>query len=500
MEINLAIARLYSKQAQELTSKGKLIAAEKLYQQAIAIEPEDFDNYYLLGLLKSKLGKLELAEAYLKTAQTLAPKIGKISNQLGKICQEQQQTEQAIAHYHQAIALEADNDKFHFNLGEILFKNSDYVSAESSFRQAVEINDQLFWGYYYLGLIKRQQNDSAAALDFFCQCIQLEPYNQQGYYAFQYTPVADEVLSKLITFYQQITAKHPTAYLAWGNLGDLWTQRGQLKQARSCYQTGCYQQVTTNNPHLVELEWQPPKQQPPDFIIVGASKCATSSLFHYLDCHPQILLPHKKELNYFTPANIDLGQEWYYAHFPAIADYPQLITGEASPAYFNSPCARDQISQLSGVKIIILLRNPVDRVISWYYHNLKCGREHRQLSEVIATEIIRIEASAPAQIESSLDYIADSIYVNKIRKWLEIIPADKILILQTEALSRQPAKIMEQVFNFLELPNFEAIEYTQHNRGYYQLTEHSAAIAAMTEFFAPYNQQLAELLTRQFDW
>lgn len=500
MEPKIAIAQLYSNEAHRLKKLGKLKAAQQLYQQAIQIEPQDYSNYYCLGKLSFNLGELERAKEYLNKAKKLAPQEGKIYYQLGKIWQQEKQFDRAIAYYQQAVELSPNNDNFYFTLGELLFKSGRLTEAKQNLLKATAINHQLFWGYYYLGLIERQQGKYKAALDFFCQAIALEPENNQGYWGFQYTPVADSLLPELIDFYQQLISANPTVHLAWGNLGDLLSQQGQIDAAKCCYQTSCYHQVTQQHPHLIHLNWQSKKVKPPDFIIVGASKCGTSSLFQYLNYHPQILLPHKKEINYFTPEKLELGLEWYYSHFPAITDCPDLITGEASPAYFNNPYARDNISQLSGTKIIILLRNPVDRVISWYYHNIKCGQEKRELSAVVATEMATAKATPIEKIDYSIDYIADSIYLNKIRKWLAIIPAEKILIVQTEELSSYPAKIMEQVFNFLELPNYQTIEYFKHNQGHYESSKHSEVIKTMADFFAPYNQQLEELLNKKFNW
>lgn len=500
MDLKLAVAKLYSNEAEKLQNAGQLKAAIALYHYAVKIKPDDYLNYYSLGLVTIRLGQLEQAKGYLEKSIELAPEQGDSYYQLAKIFQQQGEFERAISAYQEAIKFTDNNDNFYFDLGELLFKRQRLTEAEANLQRAVSINNKLFWGYYYLGLIKRQQGKNQSALNFFCQTIKIEPENSQGYWGFQYTQVDDFLLPELIKFYQQIIAEYPSVSLAWGNLGDLLSQQGKIEAASCCYQTSCYHQITNENPHLIDLNWQPKKIKPPDFIVVGASKCGTSSLFQYLNYHPQILLPHKKEINYFTPEKLEMGLDWYYSHFPAIADYEDLITGEASPAYFNNPYARENISKLSGVKIIILLRNPVTRVISWYYHNIKCGRENRELSAVIESEIATARATSATKIDYSLDYIADSIYVGKVRKWLEIIPQENILIVQTEELARHPAITMEQVFDFLALPNYQSIEYIKHNKGYYESEKHSDLIKTMGNFFMPYNQQLEELLDRQFNW
>lgn len=501
MELNTAIAKLYSNQAQKLQQGGKLEAAAQIYRQAITIKPDDYSNYYHLALLMRQLDQLETSKQLLQQAIALEPSQAIIHYELGNIWLQQKQLESAINCYHQAVVIEPQSDRFYFALGEALFKNHQLPLAATNLQQAIALNPQNLWAYYYLGLIERQQNHHQQAIAYFQQVIILDPHNHQGYWALQYTAVPEAQLGSLSDFYQRIIAQHPEIYLAWGNLGDLLSQQGQIPEAICCYQTSCYYRVITAVPHLANLNWQVKKEQPPDFIIVGASKCGTSSLFQYLNEHPQILLPHKKELNFFTPQNIERGLEWYYAHFPAITDYEGLITGEASPAYFNNPAAREHISQLpKKLKIIILLRNPIERVISWYYHNIKCGQEHRSLIEVITTEIKQVKATSPEKIDYSCDYVADSIYLNKIKKWLHIIPEDQILIIPTEALASKPEITMKQIFDFLQLPDYTAIEYFRHNQGFYNTESHHQIINTLSDFFTPYNQQLETLLGRKFNW
>ena len=501
MELKTAIAKLYTSEAQRLQQVGKPQDAVALYRQAITIEPDNYLHYYDLGLLMVQLKELDTVRELFERAIALKPNCAKIHYQLGNISLEQKQYAAGIESYRQAVAIEPKCDRFYYALGEALFKNSQLQESEVHFTKAVTLNEQNFWAYYYLGLIKRQQNQPQEAIAYFQKVITLDPQNEPGYWALQYTAVPDDAVTGLIDFYQRIIAQHPEVYLAWGNLGDLLSQQGQIPAAICCYQTSCYHQVTTRSPHLLHLNWHTKKEQPPDFIIVGASKCGTSSLFQYLNYHPQILLPHKKELNFFTPQNLDRGLAWYYSQFPAITDYEGLLTGEASPAYFNNPYARDNISQLpKPVKIIILLRNPVERVISWYYHNIKCGQEHRPLLEVITTEITKVQTTPPERIDYSCDYVADSIYLNKIKKWLEIISEPNILIIQTETLAVQPEATMKQVFDFLDLPYYSVIEYFRHNQGFYQSENHHQIVATLAEFFAPYNQQLETLLGRKFNW
>lgn len=124
----------------------------------------------------------------------------------------------------------------------------------------------------------------------------------------------------------------------------------------------------------------------PDFIIIGAQRAGTTSLFEYVSHHPCIGCSFGKELHFFDnlKGSFQKGLMWYRAHFPS---YPymylakkvrgrDMITGEASPYYLFHPLAATRIARvLPRVKLIAILRNPVDRAYSHYHHNAKYKRE-----------------------------------------------------------------------------------------------------------------------------
>src|SRR5689334_8975756 len=116
----------------------------------------------------------------------------------------------------------------------------------------------------------------------------------------------------------------------------------------------------------------------PDFIIIGAQKGGTTSLYNYLIEHPLIKSARRKEVHYFD-RNFHKGVSWYKAFFPTSLEkyYAEnilkkdFITGEGSPEYLFYPhCAEKAVRVLPQAKIIALLRNPVDRAYSQYRHNL----------------------------------------------------------------------------------------------------------------------------------
>jgi len=121
----------------------------------------------------------------------------------------------------------------------------------------------------------------------------------------------------------------------------------------------------------------------PNFIIIGAQKCGTTSLHHYLDQHDEIVMSKVKELNFFNEElNWSKGLKWYEAHFQGEGK----MRGEASPHYTNYPMSPGVAKRMKEIvpdaKIIYLVRDPVERLISAYLDDVKGYLESRDIGEV----------------------------------------------------------------------------------------------------------------------
>ena len=112
----------------------------------------------------------------------------------------------------------------------------------------------------------------------------------------------------------------------------------------------------------------------PDFVIIGAQKSGTSSLYDFVVQHPAILPAAKKELHYFS-LGYKKGEYWYRLRFPIRASQ-KLLSGEASPIYLFYPMVPGRMKKLlPDVKLIVILRNPVDRAYSHYHDTKRKKRE-----------------------------------------------------------------------------------------------------------------------------
>ncbi len=159
--------------------------------------------------------------------------------------------------------------------------------------------------------------------------------------------------------------------------------------------------MTTLDKHVFEKAFRAttnPMRLMPDFIIIGAMRGGTTSLYSYLTEHPNIGPAYMKEVHFFD-VYFHKGLPWYRAQFPSTVQkyYTErvqkqnFITGEASPYYLFHPHAPRRIARLlPHVKLIVQLRNPVSRAYSHYYHEVNGGHEKLSFAEAIDREEDRI--------------------------------------------------------------------------------------------------------------
>ena len=357
--------------------------------------------------------------------------------------------------------------------------------------------------YHRLGKLLRSKSRFTEAIAAYQQAINLDPQFRAPYIDIQYTPIAAEQLEQLIEFYRDIVTKHSDISIAWGNLGDALTQKGEITKAIDCYSTSSYQQAVNRYPQLAKLTWKERQESGPDFIIAGGAKCGTSSIYNYLSHHPQILLSHKKELDFFW-RDFDKGIDWYLSHFPSITDTSDFITGEAAPNYLRFPKVATRIKEyFPQVKIIILLRNPIDRAVSWHYHQVNHGMTTGNFADALVVEMEQLKQFSESDLTNigfrNPDNLLCSLYIYKIKAWIEILGREQFLILKSEEFYNNPGEVMERVYAFLGLPNHLQTKYLKVNAGSYNPISPDIR-KTLAEYFAPYNQQLEEYLGMKFDW
>jgi len=185
----------------------------------------------------------------------------------------------------------------------------------------------------------------------------------------------------------------------------------------------------------------------PDFIIVGAQKCGTSTLHYSLSKHPNIFMSNPKELDFFdNDDNFKLGIEWYASFFEKCP--LDSIAGEASPEYFHCEQAAYRMAKLlPKVKIIILLRNPVDRAYSGYWHSVRIASETLPFNRAIKIEAERI-VNNPYGMKF-YSYISRGLYFKQIKTYFDLFGRSKIFIIISEEYFSNPAGTLKKISEFL---------------------------------------------------
>ncbi|MBX2864705.1 MAG: sulfotransferase domain-containing protein [Leptolyngbyaceae cyanobacterium MAG.088] len=181
----------------------------------------------------------------------------------------------------------------------------------------------------------------------------------------------------------------------------------------------------------------------PNFIIIGAMKAGTSSLFRYISTHQNIEPSSFKETNFFkNDREYNKGIGWYEKLFVKNREY----AFEASPSYTKRhlfPGVPSRIhSVLPKAKLIYVLRDPIERIISHYMHKQSHGSEFRSLSEVVKN------------IKGN--YVQTSLYYFQIQAFLEYFSESNILLVESEKLRKMPVDVLVEIFDFLKIhPDYD---------------------------------------------
>lgn len=255
----------------------------------------------------------------------------------------------------------------------------------------------------------------------------------------------------------------------------------------------------------------------PDFVIIGAMRCGTSQFYSLLTRHPDIQRAAAKEVHYFDrPERFEKGVEWYRRCFPSPrwTDGRRSITGEATPRYLADPLVPERMVQVvPEARLIVLLRNPVDRAYSHYHLAVRRGHETRSFEEVVEEEQAWLSAkesgasgyvSPPVSSQGhSPDPLARGIYVDQIQRWRRFYDEEQMLILRSEDFFKRSTDTMKLVQDFLGLPyrKLDLPPRKTSRRTDYQYDPMNPATRQRLEaFFEPHNQRLYEYLGADFKW
>ncbi len=255
----------------------------------------------------------------------------------------------------------------------------------------------------------------------------------------------------------------------------------------------------------------------PDFSICGAQQSGTSFLYQALARHPQVAPAARKEIHYFD-YNYAKGPVWYRSHFPtalgqrfaACLHRGRRVTGEASPYYLFYPHAAHRAHQLvPQARLIVLLRNPVDRAYCHYQHEVARGREDLSFAEAIDKEPKRLAGEVQrilddAQYTSAnhrfYTYVSRGIYVDQIDRWLQYFDRNQLLVLQTEEMFKHPVEALDRVCHFLRIAPLKRKPQPGRAQPSRDVPIDTKLRHRLDEVFRPHNERLAQRFGTHLSW
>ncbi len=235
----------------------------------------------------------------------------------------------------------------------------------------------------------------------------------------------------------------------------------------------------------------------PDFIGIGAQRCGTTSLYNYLTKHDKIAIPKRKEIFYFAQ-NYDEGEDWYEKHFKKDG-----INFEICSYYIYHPLAPERLYDYNpDMPLFVLLRNPVDRAYSQFWHEKRVGEEFPSITfeEAIELEGLRLRGCDPSQGEDyeydHHGYIKRGEYIDQLKRWYKYFPKEQIKIIKSERFFTNTPDVMHELLNWLDVPIKDLSPYEIHYNLDYPEMEESVR-EKLEEHYKPYNEELYEAIGRK---
>jgi hypothetical protein len=193
----------------------------------------------------------------------------------------------------------------------------------------------------------------------------------------------------------------------------------------------------------------------PNFFVVGAQKCGTTSLHTYLEAHPAIYLPEGKETKFFADdARYAKGVEYYQQHWFSGIKAGQLV-GEVDPDYMYFDAALDRMADILDIKstkFLFVFREPVSRAFSHYLMTYRRGLDPLSFEEAIAAEPARIRKGYYERLHYS--YMDRGYYYRQVMRFLERVDREQMLFILTEDLAKDADRVMTEVFQFLGIEHY----------------------------------------------
>ncbi len=258
---------------------------------------------------------------------------------------------------------------------------------------------------------------------------------------------------------------------------------------------------------------------PPDFVIVGAQRCGTTSLFRALSRHPAMMpnVMDAKGVHYFD-TSYHQNAAWYFAHFAsrgerdrhAVKVGHRAIVGEASPYYLFHPAGAERMAQtIPHAKIIVLLRDPVKRAISHHLHMVFEGHESvEDIDKALDLESGRLEGIEQRLVEDRsfvsrphqhYSYMARGHYAAQLERLYAHFDRENVLVMATEKLIGDSESSLSMIQSFIGLEPDPAIELEKRNAST-KFEPRPETLKRLADEFTESNKRLSKIIDIEIPW
>lgn len=255
----------------------------------------------------------------------------------------------------------------------------------------------------------------------------------------------------------------------------------------------------------------------PSFLIVGAQRCGTTSLYRALTQHPDVIPAVRRKGVHYFDMDYTRPMAWYRGHFPtritaaraSLRRDGTVITGESSPYYMFHPLAGERIARdLPGVKLIVLLRDPVERAYSAHAHEFARGYETEPFVKALELEPWRLDGEVE-KIVADLSYVSHhhqhhayltrGHYVDQLEALAGRFGRHALHVVDSHELFDDPAPVYDGVTDFLGIPRWPGVDFGRRNARPRAPMPRSVR-ARLEEHFQPYDERLAAWLGKPPYW
>lgn len=260
-------------------------------------------------------------------------------------------------------------------------------------------------------------------------------------------------------------------------------------------------------------------------MMLGAAKSGTTTLSKYLSVHPDVAFGPTKEIHYFD-WRYDQSSDWYEGLFPARKKYKV----DATPYYLFHPLIPARVKAYNPTcKFIVLLRNPSDRAVSHYFHNVKIKNmkgkelshwrtflpldEELPIEEAFRQEEERLKGQYELVHQHAEDrtynnhqlqhfsYKARGHYAEQLKRWFDLFPREQFLLLDFEDLTHAPQETLKRVYDFLGIKSVFPSSYDPSNQGTYATDQTIQALKeVLSAYYESHDQALRALTGMHFKW